>query len=118
MVYQPFNMLTVSRGVKTCLVSMVFLVSCCALAPSAWALVDINRADEPQLRTVKGIGHTRALAILAWRTRNGAFHSASDLRRVKGFGEKTVAKVAPHLSINGQPLTPVNIPQPSAIRRR
>ncbi|WP_297454635.1 helix-hairpin-helix domain-containing protein [Ferrovum sp.] len=70
----------------------------------AWALVDLNSASETQLRTVKGIGHTRAQAILTWRAHNGAFHSAADLRKVKGFGEKTIAKVGPHLSIQGQPL--------------
>ncbi|KXW58973.1 ComEA family DNA-binding protein [Ferrovum myxofaciens] len=71
---------------------------------NAWALVDLNSANEVQLRTVKGIGHTRAQAILTWRAHNGVFHSAADLRKVKGFGEKTIAKVGPHLSIQGQPL--------------
>ncbi|WP_297451895.1 helix-hairpin-helix domain-containing protein [Ferrovum sp.] len=71
---------------------------------NAWALVDLNSANETQLRTVKGIGHTRAQAILTWRAHNGAFHSAADLRKVKGFGEKTIAKVGPHLSIQGRPL--------------
>ncbi|MDA8417268.1 MAG: helix-hairpin-helix domain-containing protein [Betaproteobacteria bacterium] len=71
---------------------------------SAWAEVDINSATETQLRTVKGIGHTRAQAILAWRGRNGSFHNVADLRRVKGFGDKTIAKVGPHLMIHGVPL--------------
>lgn len=71
---------------------------------SVWAGVDLNTANETQLRTVKGIGHTRAQAILAWRGQHGAFRSAADLRRVKGFGEKTIAKVGPHLSIQGTPL--------------
>ena len=82
-------------------ISAAALALCCL---TAWAGVDLNSANETQLRTVKGIGHTRAQAILAWRGKNGPFHSAADLRRVKGFGDKTIAKVGPHLSIQGAPL--------------
>ena len=96
---------------------MGFAGLCC------WALgvgaVDINSADETQLRTVKGIGHTRAQAILVWRSKHGAFHSAADLRHVKGFGDKTIAKVGPHLSVNGKPLSgAAPIPAEKPPRRR
>lgn len=69
----------------------------------AWALVDLNTASEQQLRTVKGIGPVKARAILAYRTKYGSFHSLSDLRKIKGFGAKTVARLAPGLSISGRP---------------
>lgn len=79
-------------------------VGLCCVVLQAGAGVDLNSANETQLRTVKGIGHTRAQAILTWRTKHGVFHSASDLHHVKGFGDKTIAKVGPSLSIQGKPL--------------
>lgn len=54
--------------------------------------VNINTASAEQIATeLKGIGDAKAQAIVAYRTRNGAFKSADELVRVKGIGEKTVA---------------------------
>ena len=79
------------------------LLALWAFTAPAWALVDLNSADEQQLRTVKGIGPVKARAILAYRTKYGSFHSLSDLRKIKGFGAKTVSRLAPGLSISGRP---------------
>ena len=38
--------------------------------------------------TLKGIGHKKAQAILAYREQIGAFKSIDDLTKVKGIGEK------------------------------
>jgi competence protein ComEA len=86
------------------------------LSPACWALVDLNSADETQLRHVKGIGEVRARAIIAWRSKNGSFRSINDLRRVKGFGDKTLTKVAPMLSISGHPATPQANAKPTVTR--
>jgi competence protein ComEA len=85
---------------------------------NGWALTDVNTADEGQLRHVKGIGEVRARAIIAWRTKNGPFRSINDLRRVKGFGDKTLTKVAPALSISGRPATPTQNPKPIVIKSK
>ncbi len=77
----------------------ILLVGLVTLSP-AWAGVDLNTANETQLRTVKGIGPTKARAILAYRAKNGRFQSVGDLRNVKGFGAKTYARVAPKLSVS------------------
>jgi competence protein ComEA len=54
--------------------------------------VNINTATAEQISTeLKGIGDSKAQAIVAYRTANGAFKSADDLTMVKGIGEKTVA---------------------------
>ncbi|MDE2260002.1 MAG: helix-hairpin-helix domain-containing protein [Betaproteobacteria bacterium] len=74
------------------------------LLGQAWAVVDINSADEKLLRTVKGIGPIKAKAILAYRAKNGVFRSVADLRKVKGFGAKTVARIGPEISISGKPV--------------
>ena len=75
-----------------------------ALWGHAWAVVDINSANEAQLRTVKGIGPVKARAILSYRAKNGPFRSVTDLRRVKGFGAKTIARIGPSITLSGKPV--------------
>lgn len=54
--------------------------------------VNINTATAEQIATeLKGVGNSKAQAIVAYRTQNGAFNSVDDLAMVKGIGEKTVA---------------------------
>ncbi|MGJ7907128.1 helix-hairpin-helix domain-containing protein [Actinopolyspora sp. H202] len=48
--------------------------------------VDLNRADEQQLRELPGIGPVTAGAILRWRSENGGFESVTQLREVDGIG--------------------------------
>ncbi len=58
------------------------------LAPlAAWAgPVNINTADAATLaQELKGIGESRARAIVAYREKNGAFTSADQLTGVKGI---------------------------------
>lgn len=53
--------------------------------------VDINTADAKTLaRELKGIGLSRAQAIVDYREKNGPFKSADDLAKVKGVGMKVV----------------------------
>lgn len=53
--------------------------------------VDINSADANTLAVeLKGIGASRAEAIVAYRESNGPFRQVEDLLKVKGVGEKTL----------------------------
>ena len=53
--------------------------------------VNINTASAQVLATVlKGIGDSKAQAIVAYRTEHGNFSSIFDLTKVKGVGQKTV----------------------------
>lgn len=55
------------------------------------APVNINSADATAIATsLKGVGQSKAEAIVAYRTEHGAFKSADDLAKVKGIGQKTV----------------------------
>ncbi|GLX69204.1 ComEA family DNA-binding protein [Paenibacillus glycanilyticus] len=56
-------------------------------------LIDINRASVEQLDTLKGIGPSKARAIIANREQNGLFRSVDDLLRVKGIGDKLLAGI-------------------------
>jgi len=63
------------------------LLSCAAFAGP----VDINSADAKTIaRELKGIGLSRAQAIVEDRAKNGPFKSAEDLARVKGIGMRVV----------------------------
>jgi len=53
--------------------------------------VNVNTADAETLSAeLKGIGITKAIAIVEYRNTNGPFRSADDLTRVKGIGARTV----------------------------
>jgi competence protein ComEA len=70
-----------------------------ATATPAATKVNINTADEAALTSVKGIGKSRAKAILAYREKNGAFKSVDDLTKVKGIKEKALAKFKDHITV-------------------
>ena len=60
--------------------------------------IDINQASVEQLTTIKGIGKTKAQAIVDHRKSNGKFKKAEDLMQVKGIGAGTVKKITPFTS--------------------
>lgn len=68
--------------------------------PSArqYALIDLNRADADELRTLPGIGEVLAERIIAWREENGGFHSKEDVLAVQGIGDATYEKIAPFIT--------------------
>jgi competence protein ComEA len=53
--------------------------------------VNINSADAATLsRELKGIGTTKAAAIVDYRQKHGAFKSLDELALVKGVGQKLI----------------------------
>ena len=67
----------------------------------AFAAVNINTATPADLDGVKGIGPSKAQAIVDYRSKHGPFKSLDDLKNVKGFGEKSIAKLKGELSMAG-----------------
>lgn len=65
--------------------------------PAVPANVDINTADKDLLIGLPGIGPKTADAILAYRQENGNFKTLDELTKVKGIGDKTLAKLKPYL---------------------
>ncbi|KGJ89868.1 competence protein ComEA helix-hairpin-helix repeat protein [Colwellia psychrerythraea] len=63
------------------------------------AIVNINKSTFEQLVTLKGIGETKAQAIIVYRQQIGAFKSISDLTKVSGIGEKVIDQNKTRLSI-------------------
>ncbi len=76
-----------------------------ALISFAFAAVNINTATKEELDAVKGIGPVKAQAIVDYRQKNGPFKSVDDLKSVKGFGDKSVAKMKADLSVSGASTT-------------
>ncbi|MCR5163108.1 MAG: ComEA family DNA-binding protein [Thermoguttaceae bacterium] len=61
-------------------------------------LVDINSANEHELRLLPGIGEVMARKIVADRDANGPFQSIEDLERVQGIGKKKRESLEPYLA--------------------
>lgn len=55
--------------------------------------LDINRATAAELDSLKGIGPSKAQAIIEDREKNGRFTTIDDLLRVKGIGEKLLSGI-------------------------
>ena len=79
--------------------ALLVLISALAFSVSAWATVDLNKATQAELETVKGIGPVKAKAIIDYRNKNGNFKSADDLDKVPGFGKKTVEAVKKDITV-------------------
>ena len=82
-----------------------FIVALGALvAATAFAAVDVNKADQAELESIKGIGPTISTQILGER-KKAPFKDWSDLTtRVKGVGDANAAKFSQNgLTLNGAP---------------
>ena len=78
------------------------LLAVCLLIPTLLfaETVNINTADKETLMTsIKGVGETRAEAIIAYREQNGAFKSVDELAEVRGIGTSIVDKNMDNLSV-------------------
>ncbi len=78
------------------------LLAVCLLIPTLLfaEAVNINTADKETLMTsIKGVGETRADAIIAYREQNGDFKSVEDLAEVRGVGSSIIEKNMDNLSV-------------------
>jgi competence protein ComEA len=62
-------------------------------------VVDINRASAEELQKLPHIGPALAQRIVAYRQQQGPFRSIEEIKRVKGIGEHTFARIRPYLTI-------------------
>ena len=76
----------------------------------ACAAVNLNTATVEELDAVKGIGPSKAKAIVDYRSKNGQFKSVDDLKGVKGFGEKSVSKLRGELTVGDSAAAPAPAP--------
>jgi competence protein ComEA len=64
---------------------------------SAQFMVDLNKAEWPELAELPEIGPTLAKRIVESRTAAGPFVDHEDLRRVRGIGPLTLERMKPYL---------------------
>lgn len=68
----------------------------------ALAAVNINTATQSELEAVKGLGPSKAKAIITYREANGNFKTLDELDNVKGFGKASVDKLKDELSVGAE----------------
>jgi competence protein ComEA len=59
------------------------------------------------LESLNGIGPVKAKAIIDYRSKNGAFKTVDDLKKVSGIGDKTLEKLKKDISITGASAAPL-----------
>ncbi len=62
--------------------------------------VNINTATEDQLMTLPGIGEVRASAIIAYRSRHGAFSGEEDIMQVSGIGSALFENIRDFITVD------------------
>ena len=85
---------------KKLLLGLALLVS----FASAFAQVEVNKADQATLEGIRGVGPKLSKAILDERKKGGEFKDWADLEsRVKGVGDKSAVRLSnAGLTVNGQ----------------
>lgn len=97
-IYKEFYMKFLPHKALTCALlttSLLFNINLVSAEPTVTneavvmqQVVHLNKSTIDDLVTLKGIGHKKAQAIIAYREQVGAFKSIDDLINVKGIGEK------------------------------
>ncbi len=62
-------------------------------------VININVANEKQLASLKGIGKSKAKAIIEYRQANGPFTEISQLLQIEGIGKTILERNSQRLSI-------------------
>ncbi|MDO5518633.1 MAG: ComEA family DNA-binding protein [Clostridium sp.] len=66
---------------------------------SAESMVNINSATSEELKTLNGIGDSKAKSIIEYRDKNGGFQNIEDIKNVDGIGEKMFEKIKDSITI-------------------
>ncbi len=85
---------------------IILALGALVVAATAFAAVDINKASQAELESVKGIGPSLSTKILSERQK-APFKDWNDLTtRVKGVGDAAASKFSQNgLTVNGAPFT-------------
>ena len=61
--------------------------------------INLNTASVTELMQLPKVGAKTAERIVAFRKQHGGFKRPEEIMNVKGIGEKSFAKLRPHLSV-------------------
>ena len=87
---------------KNCFLVLFFIFS----SVFSFAAVNINTASQKELMTLKGIGESKAKAIIDYRTKN-RFKKKEDIMNVKGIGQGIFDNIKNEIIVTPQPTNAV-----------
>ncbi len=79
-------------------------------------LVDINKADSAELRSVVGIGEKSVMPIIEYRKKLGGFYSAEQLSEVKMVTESNFYKILQQISCDSCDISKIDVNFATAIK--
>ena len=93
-----------SRGwLRAFVLALPLALAAAPFAASALSgVVNVNTASAEELSLLPGVGPSRARAIIELRQQRGGFKRVEDLLEVKGIGEAALARLRPHLTLEGK----------------
>lgn len=62
-------------------------------------IININKASKEELLTLKGIGESKADAIIEYREKEGEFKTIEDIKNVPGIGETLFEKIKENIIV-------------------
>lgn len=62
-------------------------------------LININTASIDEIMTIRGIGKSKAEAIIKYREDNGNFNSIEEVKNVSGIGESLFEKIKDYIKV-------------------
>ena len=85
------------------IIKIILTAALALLTAAAFAAVDVNKATQAELESIKGIGPAMSTKILEARKNGGDFKDWADMQaRVKGVRDRKSAKLsADGLTVNG-----------------
>jgi len=72
--------------------------------------IDINKAEQKELESLKGIGSAKAKSIIDYREKNGPFFSVEEIKNVSGIGDAIFENNVERLIISEIPERKNSIP--------
>lgn len=79
-------------------IAFAFALMCSSLGFAQ--TLNINTATVEEFTQLKGIGQTKAQAIVTYREMNSGFKSLEDMKNVKGIGPKFIEMNSDQLSVS------------------
>jgi competence protein ComEA len=64
--------------------------------------INVNTANIDELTKIPGIGYVTAARMINYRTNNGLFNSADDLKKVKGIGDRKLEMMKGYIALDGE----------------
>ena len=83
-------------------IGSVLQAKCCFSVEMTEGKVNINKATESQIAMLPGLGPKLATEVVNYRTNNGNFKTAEDIKKVSGVGDKKFEKIKDFIILEGE----------------